>query len=279
MLRSFRPASGGTTGWIETALETIVRTCGTSPANALIMKLVEPWQWITALISSEPVCAQTVCTACGRSATAAWSRVHRLWGISSGAPKFSSHTSQPSSTSRSTRLRPLGARKMLARTPAPCTSSTGPFAGVCSPRTLITLHLRPSPAVNSTTRSVCSLIEPARAGRRCRGEDSRSTPWPVNAPQLAGEQLAEARDRVHAVCRAGAERRQLTREVQRMDVQEAARHHPCTVVLLGLHMALEHAREQRRGLRPDVKAVVVADLLEAGHRQRMLLAVGEPQAI
>ena len=67
MLRSFRFASGGTTGWIETALETIVRTCGTSPASALIMKLVEPWQWITALISSAPVCAQTVCTACGWS--------------------------------------------------------------------------------------------------------------------------------------------------------------------------------------------------------------------
>ena len=33
----------------------MVSTCGTSPATADIMKLVEPWQWMIALISGRPV--------------------------------------------------------------------------------------------------------------------------------------------------------------------------------------------------------------------------------
>ena len=43
------------------AFETIVVTSGTSPASADIMKLVEPWQWMTALIASLPVWAGLVC--------------------------------------------------------------------------------------------------------------------------------------------------------------------------------------------------------------------------
>ena len=73
----------------------------------------------------------------GWSWTAASSSVQRRRGMSIDARQFSSHTSQPSSTSTSTSVRPDGARKMLARTPAPCTSSTGPLVGACSPRTWI----------------------------------------------------------------------------------------------------------------------------------------------
>ena len=76
-----------------TALATIVFTSGTSPATADIMKLVEPWQWITAWTSSAPVCSTTLRTAAGWSWTAAWSSVQRRRGTSMLARQFSSHTS------------------------------------------------------------------------------------------------------------------------------------------------------------------------------------------
>ena len=47
-------------GCRDTALETIVVTFGSRPATADIMKLVEPWQWMTALSSSAPVCSTIV---------------------------------------------------------------------------------------------------------------------------------------------------------------------------------------------------------------------------
>ena len=55
----------GTMGWSETALLTMVVTCGTRPATADIMKLVEPWQWMTALILSQPVSSTIFFTARG----------------------------------------------------------------------------------------------------------------------------------------------------------------------------------------------------------------------
>src|SRR5919201_6517707 len=91
-----------TTGCSETALLTIVSTSGTRPATADIMKLVEPWQWITALTESARVSSMTLRTANGWSWTAAWSSVHLFGGTSIDARQFSSHTSYPSSSSAST---------------------------------------------------------------------------------------------------------------------------------------------------------------------------------
>lgn len=71
MNRSFVLASRGTMGCSETAFATTVLTSGTSPATADIMKLVDPWQWMTALISLLPVSSVTRCTAREWSNTAA----------------------------------------------------------------------------------------------------------------------------------------------------------------------------------------------------------------
>jgi len=56
---------GGMTGCSDTAFATMVFTSGTSPATADIMKLVEPWQWMTALMESDPVSSTTFRTARG----------------------------------------------------------------------------------------------------------------------------------------------------------------------------------------------------------------------
>src|SRR5690554_6878540 len=69
------------------------------------------------------------------------------------ARQFSSHTSYPCSISASTKVVRTGARKILARTPAPCTTRTGPLVGGVVPCTWIRLHESPSPAVNGTRRS------------------------------------------------------------------------------------------------------------------------------
>jgi hypothetical protein len=57
------------------------------------MKLVEPWQWMTALTSSAEVSSTTFLTAAGWSWTAAWSSVHSFGGRSMLARQFSSQTS------------------------------------------------------------------------------------------------------------------------------------------------------------------------------------------
>ena len=57
--------------WKLTAFETMVLTSGTRPAAADIMKLVEPWQCTTALISFHPVSFVTAATAAGWSYSAA----------------------------------------------------------------------------------------------------------------------------------------------------------------------------------------------------------------
>ncbi len=69
----------------ETALETMWVTRGSiQPATAAIMKLIDPWQWMTALRGTgsvgvaTPSSSQTpriFCTASGWSCMAAWSRV------------------------------------------------------------------------------------------------------------------------------------------------------------------------------------------------------------
>jgi hypothetical protein len=143
--------TGGITGCSDTALVTTVLTSGTSPATADMVRLVEPWQWTTALRSSAPVRSSTVRTAEGWSNTAAWSSVHGLGSTSVLARQFSIHTSHPASTSRSTRVVSTGARKMLARTPAPWTRSTGPRVGALAPSTWTRLRARPSPAAKGTT--------------------------------------------------------------------------------------------------------------------------------
>ena len=64
---SFHRDQRGTIGCSETALLTIVSTAGTSPATADMAKLVDPWQWITALTVSAPVSSSTLSTARGWS--------------------------------------------------------------------------------------------------------------------------------------------------------------------------------------------------------------------
>ena len=83
----------GTTGCSVTALATTVRTCGNRPAQIAIMKLVEPWQCVTAWIESAPVFSSTSLTASGWSSTAAWSSVHVLFGTSMLARHVSIQTS------------------------------------------------------------------------------------------------------------------------------------------------------------------------------------------
>ena len=91
--RSLKRETRGITGCSVTALATIVFTSGTRPATADIMKLVEPWQWITALTSSAPVSSTTFRTAYGWSCSAAWSSVHSFGAKSMLARQFSSQTS------------------------------------------------------------------------------------------------------------------------------------------------------------------------------------------
>src|SRR5882724_118696 len=112
-------AKDGIIGCKETALLTIVFTSGNNPATADIMKLVDPWQWITALMESAPVCSLTFLTAAGWSYTAASSSVHELKRRSILARQFSSHTSYPRSARYSTSVHSTGARNKFARTPAP----------------------------------------------------------------------------------------------------------------------------------------------------------------
>ncbi len=71
---------------------------GQQPAQAAVMKLVEPWQCVIARIESAPVSSTTVLTATGWSSTAPWSSVHVLLGSSLRA-LASIQTSSPSSTS------------------------------------------------------------------------------------------------------------------------------------------------------------------------------------
>lgn len=116
-------------------------------------KLHEPWQWMMALTVSCPDSRTTVRMAAGWSRTAAWSSVHSLGSTSMLARQFSSHTSYPSATSASTSVCRTGARKMLLRTPAPCTKTTGPLFGFASPRMRIRCNARPSPARKGMTSS------------------------------------------------------------------------------------------------------------------------------
>ena len=86
----------------ETALETMWVTRGSSqPATAAIMKLIDPWQWTTALRGTgrraRPASAshtlRILRTASGWSCMAAWSRVYSLGGRSIDARHVSTHTS------------------------------------------------------------------------------------------------------------------------------------------------------------------------------------------
>src|SRR3954447_11261529 len=177
--RSLSRALRLTTGCSETALETTTETSGTRPATADIMNEVEPWQWMIALTSSARVCSRTVRTACGWSWTAVSSSVQRRRGMSIEARQFSIHTSQPSSSRASTIVRPDGARKMFARTPAPWTSRTGPLVGIRAPVTWTRLSWRPSPAVKGTTCSTSlrpyatalDAVNTHARRRRCAGHD------------------------------------------------------------------------------------------------------------
>ena len=127
--------TAGITGCSDTALETIVVTCGSRPAAAAMAKDVEPWQWMTAFIDGDPLTSLTYRTAAGWSQAAASSRVQATGSRSMEARQLSSHTSQPSSMSASTSVRSTGGRKISPRTPAPWTRITGSRVGSCRPLT------------------------------------------------------------------------------------------------------------------------------------------------
>ena len=90
---SFSRESLVTVGCRDTAFDTTVRTSGTSPASADIVKLVDPWQCTSALMLSAPVRCPDLRTAAGWSNTAAWSSVYRSGGRSIDARQSSTHTS------------------------------------------------------------------------------------------------------------------------------------------------------------------------------------------
>ena len=88
--------------WSVTAFVTTSVTCGTSPATAAIVKLVEAWQCMTAFTMSAPVSSSTVRTSAGWSWTATWSSVYEHVSRSIEPRQFSSQTSWPASRSAST---------------------------------------------------------------------------------------------------------------------------------------------------------------------------------
>ena len=120
--------------------------------------------------------ASSTCrTAAGWSYTAAWSRVHGTGSRSMVARQFSSHTSQPSSSSASTKVGGSGGRNSSARTPAPCTTRTGPRVGACRPWTCTRVSGRPSQAVSGTT-SVRWSARVVRRGSVVGGGHARHLP-------------------------------------------------------------------------------------------------------
>src|ERR1700744_3069154 len=145
-------------GWSETALETTVRTWGTNPLTADIIKLVEPWQWITACRSGDPVWRHTSRTATGWAFTAARSRSHWLGAQAMLPLPFSTQTPYPAAPSASTRFNRVGGLKMLALTPAPCTSKTGPSGEAPSFFSRHRLHGNPSRALKRYSSKRCSTI-------------------------------------------------------------------------------------------------------------------------
>ena len=78
---------------------------------------------------------------------------------------------------------------------------------------------------------------------------------------------------------AGPERRQLPGEVARADAQDARGDDLGARLAGGVDVALQHAREERRGVLPHVEAGVVLHHLEARQRQRVADAVAEVQPV
>src|SRR4051794_12036338 len=70
------------------------------------------------------------------------------------ARQFNSHTSQPASSNASTNVSFTGGRNRFARTPAPCTTSTGPRVAGRGPLTGASGSGNPSPARIGMTVSV-----------------------------------------------------------------------------------------------------------------------------
>src|SRR4051794_32663251 len=104
----------------------------------------------------------------------------------------------------------------------------------------------------------------------------------VGLGELSDEDHAELGQRAELLAdarAAGPERRQLLGEVTRPDDDHPGRDHRRRRVLALGHVALQDAREERRGVLPDVEAGVVLDQLEARHGQRMTDAVAEPEAV
>ena len=237
-------------GAATTALATTVRTSGTSPRTALIMKLVEPWQWVIAWIESAPVCSTTVLTASGWSSTAAWSSVHVLFGhVHARAPRLHPDVVAGVDERVDERVRASAGARSRLRTPTPWTSRTGPFVGAFGPRTWREVAL--------------DAVGRRRTGRarRCSGRTGRqasSFDRAVGLPQVAGEHPRRSPERVERGAR-GATRNVVscTGEVRR------AGGAGCPLAMIsaggrrsssGRDVAGEDVREQRRRVAPDVEA-------------------------
>src|SRR5262245_36982438 len=105
----------------------------------------------------------------------------------------------------------------------------------------------------------------------------------VDLGQLADEDHAEldqpAELRADTAGAARAERRELLGEVLHPDAQDARRDQLRGRVAAFLDMALQHFREQRRRVLPEVEAGVVLDQLVPRQRERMPDAVTEPEPV
>ena len=106
------------------------------------------------------------------------------------------------------------------------------------------------------------------AGRPRRAAATKITPNFASAPSWLPTPGPPARNVVSCLAKSRV----------RMTRMPDGEHRRRVVLALG-HVALQHAREQRRRVLPDVEARVVLDQLEAGHRQRVADAVAEPEPV
>src|SRR4051794_723444 len=149
-----------------------------------------------------------------------------------------------------------------------------------APITVITAPAARTPS--TCVRPVGLLPACCAAFRRfsLRGDTSTASLLEVGLGELLHENHAEAHERAELLARrraAGSERGELLGEVARADAQHAAGQRLALLTLA--HVALQHGREQRRRVFPDVEAGVVLDQLEAGQGQWVADAVAEPQPV
>src|SRR5688572_18548258 len=121
-------------------------------------------------------------------------------------------------------------------------------------------------AIPSYLRIWGSVVPPALEGTR--GEDTAG----VDVPEVAHKEPAEPGEgrRPLGGGRAfGPEGRQLPQEIQHVDFDDPGRHYLRARLVLRLDVPPQDAREQGRGVGPEVRPRVVLDHLEAAQRERV----------